>query len=277
MKIVILSVLILFPRILFCQQQKVSLEINAGAAFYQPDIVSSKFYTMPRMPGDPGYVAQVNRSINASALVAYHVNERLSVKAGIGYQLRRFITDYPAAFVSKSESTIRFFSVPVRIQYNLLKPGRLEMFVSGGFSARFSNKPDKFLEGFLNVNSNKRPAEFDNILRSRNIFHNGSYGNSSFNNDSSISITTTYYQFSKVDLFANAGFGISYKLSKKLSVQILADYNLQLNRGNFFGKYYYHEKYTNGTFVGKFEEHIKTEKFRDNFYTASAGLLYKFR
>jgi hypothetical protein len=80
-----------------------------------------------------------------------------------------------------------------------------------------------------------------------------------------------------VDFFANAGAGVSYQISKRLALQITADYNFQLSQSNFFGKYRYEELYRNGNFVGVFEETKKSARFRENFFTINAGLIYSLR
>ncbi len=265
--------LILFYTVLSAQQ-KLTIELNAGVAVYPNTF--DELAKMPLLQNEQRSASSNTGALSTSLLLGYKINNRLQLKAGIGLQERNFSFVQPPVFVGLgvvNSGSIQFLSLPIRGQYEIIQKDKLRVFLFGGVTTRISSNGDKQLF----VNSNKRPNGLENISSIHNYFLNGRNMIAVFNGDSSLLLMTNYYQYNKVDFFANTGAGASYQIGKRLVLQVTADYNFQLSKSNFFGKYRYEELYRNGGFVGVFEETTKSARFRENFFTINAGLIYSFK
>jgi len=271
MKITIIVLLFIIPFELAAQ--KLSIELNFGSSLYSNKV--NNLNKLGQFNGEQGGVNEKNAELIYNLLVGYKLNSKLHLKAGIGYQLRQFNTiNLPNVFgTTNSFSSTEMFVIPLRIQYQLAEQKRFNFFVQAGITPRINLEGSRPFYGF-SMGDPKQTEQLTQLQSQSNMFLNGRNESGAFNGDSAVLVLSNYYQYNKLDVFANFGIGSIFKLSKHFSLQVLADYNFQINKSNYFGKYRYEEIYRNGTLVGKFEEQVKSNKFRDNFFTVQAGLLY---
>jgi hypothetical protein len=256
-------------------QQRFTLEANVGFIHYGN--AAARLDQVPMMPGEIGGVKQVDNPIAGSLLFGWQFKERWVAKIGIGYQKRDLIA--PTWIVSPNSSgvlatnTVEWLTLPVQLQYAFIQGKRTSVFVTGGLTLRNSTNSSKFFGGF----DTKIPDALQTINNGHNMFLSTRAETAMTGTDSAISIFASYYQYPKWDVLVNAGIGASYQLFDKVALQIQAGYYFQASHRNFFGKYNYNELYRNGTLVGVFQDQRQSTRFRDNFFSFTAGIIYKLK
>jgi hypothetical protein len=256
-------------------QQRFTIEANAGLTRHGNTV--GKLNEMRRMPGETATVSQDNYNLTASLLFGWQFKDRWTAKIGLGYQQLNFVapiiwTAFPSQSSLNATSNLEWFTVPIQLQYNIIEGKKVSVFLAGGLTLRNATNGTRFFGGFNTV----LPNELQAINNRHNMFLSIRNETEVAGTDSSRLLFGSYYEYPKWDVVLNAGVGAAYQLSKRVAVQIQAGYHFQASRGNFFGKYFYKETFGNNILIGAFQDVEESVRFRDNFFTASAGIVYHF-
>lgn len=265
------------------QSKRISITVNGGMSFMN-NVPLNTLRDTPISYNEWHRTVTHRPSANFNFLVGYQINNKITVKAGIGYQNRVFdIGSVTNFFVGglPNKVSLRFITIPLNFQYAFYRDKKIQLFAEGGvsFRMRTHRHENKQLYG---LEANQAPKETTglNVIKARNTAM--LYGYNSWSQqfstvpDSFVHIQAVFYELADVEWFTHLGTGLNVNLTEKVAFTYALNYNFQLRKNSSFGKYSYTESYTNGVFFGKGDQEERSPLFRDNFFTMSAGFVFRF-
>jgi hypothetical protein len=267
----------------FAQTNRLFVEFNSGMSFMN-NVPLNTLINMPIGYNEKHRTVTHRPSANFNFLLGYQINNKIAVKTGIGYQNRVFDIGPVTNFISgglPNKVSLRFITIPLNFEYAFYRDKKIQLFAEGGVSLRMRTHRDENKQ-LYGLEANQVPKETNglNVIKSRNTAM--LYGYNSWSQqlstvpDSFVHIQAVFYELADVEWFTHLGTGLNVNLTERLAFTYALNYNFQLRKNSSFGKYSYTESYTNGVLFGKGEQEERSPLFRDNFFTMSAGFIYKF-
>jgi hypothetical protein len=266
------------------QKKAFFFEVNSGMSFMNNTPLNA-IRDMPLSYNELHQTVTQRPSMNLNLLFGYQLSKKLSLKTGLGYQNRVFdigpVTRFFGSGGVPEKVSLRFITVPLNVQYAFYNDAKVQLYVSAGASMRFRTHKDenKQLDGYL-YNEFVKKTEGLDAIRSRNTAM--LYGYNSISElqpavvDSLVHVHAVFYELNKMEWFTHVGTGLNVNLTERLAFTYGITYNFQLNKNSSFGKYSYTESYQNGTLFNKGDQLERSKQFRDNFFTMTAGFIFRF-
>jgi hypothetical protein len=265
----------------FAQTNRLFVEFNGGMSFMN-NVPLHAIRDMTVVGLEATQPITHRPSIHVNLLLGYQLNKKWSVKTGVAYQNRVFdVGTNPFAFGLPNKISLRFITVPTTLQYNFYNDNKVQFYASGGVSVRYRTHRNENKE-LISFQPGRESKNIDglNEIKARNTAMLYGYNSRSSSQpilpDSFVYVSAVFYELPNVEWFAHIGTGLNVNLTERLAITYGLTYNFQLAKNSSFGRYNYSESYQNGAFFGKGERLERSAFFRDNFFTMSAGFIYKF-